>query len=323
MNRISIALILMLSLFILPLLSQDGNDEYVEETIVLEPENHYSIEKIIYDLDGWHDDLYSNSTINGVVGDYTNYLTNEQSSFRHYFQFPFQDLLRAREIVSITLNAYQQSCTGNMIDGQFPVFYNNSYNPLKVALFDFDMNDIDYSFNATSSTEIGIISDNSTVEWKQLDVTQAYLDAQNTLGYPNFSLMFYFDVISDNDMMSDFVGINFSDPSLYPSLTFVYRDFTPNQEGESEPVQANIQCYPNPASDKLTLKSDGASRITQLSIYNIKGQKVFTKQNVNSQNDELNLNLPHNLATGIYFVKCKIEGEQQAITKKVFIKKEF
>ncbi|MBI9031718.1 T9SS type A sorting domain-containing protein [bacterium] len=215
---------------------------------------------------------------------------------------------------------YQNDTYGNDNEGVYPLFYNNPNHGLKVALFDFNIENLPSSFNATNFMEIGVISDNASIEWKQLDVTQAYLQAQNTVGFSDFPLMLYFDLITDYDYASDYIGINRASTSNPPNLTFRYHDTTPTYEGECEIAQTNLQCYPNPVSDFLSIKSDNSTNITQISIYNIKGQRVLTKETKHFSKGEISLNLPQNLASGIYFVKCKMDGNLQTITKKIFVK---
>ncbi len=310
-------------LFIISLLSAlIKEDEYVEEIVYLEEDSDYNIVKVMFDLEGWHDDLYNVYLTHSFsfVGDYVNYFTQEKGSVRKYYRFPFENHPVTWVIESITLNVHQNETMCDIFTGVWPSFYGNSNHGLKVALCDFNIENLSSSFNATNFMEIGVISDNVSNGWKQLDVTQAYFLARSSIELTDFPLMLYFDYITDYDDGCDYVGISHASTSNQPYLEFRYHDTTPTYEGECEIAQVNLQCYPNPVSDLLSIKSDSSININQISIYNIKGQRVFTKETHSSPKGEISLNLPENLASGIYFVKCKIDGNLQTITKKIFVK---
>ncbi len=310
-------------LFIISLLSaQIKEDDYIEEIVYLEEDSDYNIVKVLFDLEGWHNDLYNVYSINyfSFVGDYVNPLNQEKGSVRKYYKFPFQNHPETWVIEKITLKVYQYYSSCGPWEEGFPSFYGNSNHGLKVALYDFNIENLSSSFNATNFMEIGVISDNASDGWKQLDVTQAYLLAKNSIEFTDFPLMLYFDYITDYDSNGDNLGIHHASTSNQPYLEFRYHDTTPTYEGDCEIAQTNLQCYPNPVSDLLSIKSDSSININQISIYNIKGQKVFTKETQNFSKGEISLNLPENLASGIYFVKCKIDGNLQTITKKIFVK---
>jgi hypothetical protein len=316
-------MIILITLLVISLLSaQIKEDDYIEEIVYLEEDSDYNIVKVLFDLEGWHDNLYNVYLTHSfsIVGDDVNYFTQEKSAVRKYYRFPFQNPPETWEIESITLNVYQNGTMSGVYTNVWPSFYGNSNHGLKVALCDFNIENLSSSFNATNFMEIGEISNNASVGWKQLDVTQAYLLARNSIEFTDFPLMLYFDYITDYDNGCDLVGISHASTSNQPYLEFRYHDTTPTYEGECEIAQTNLQCYPNPVSDLLSIKSDSSININQISIYNIKGQKVFTKETQNFSKGEISLNLPENLASGIYFVKCKIDGNLQTITKKIFVK---
>jgi hypothetical protein len=302
--------------------AQIKEDDYIEEIVYLEEDSDYNIVKVLFDLEGWHDDLYNLSFTEyfSIVGDRVDCYTQEKSSVRKYYRFPFPNHPETWVIEKITLKVYQYYSSCGPWEEGFPSFYGNSNHGLKVALYDFNIENLSSSFNATNFMEIGVISDNASDGWKQLDVTQAYLLAKNSIEFTDFPLMLYFDYITDYDSNGDNLGIYHASTSNQPYLEFRYHDTTPTYEGDCEIAQTNLQCYPNPVSDLLSIKSDSSININQISIYNIKGQKVFTKETQNFSKGEISLNLPENLASGIYFVKCKLDGNPQTITKKIFVK---
>ncbi|NHN24044.1 T9SS type A sorting domain-containing protein, partial [Flavobacterium jejuense] len=65
--------------------------------------------------------------------------------------------------------------------------------------------------------------------------------------------------------------------------------------------------YPNPVKDMLNLEY--TSDITSISIFNLLGQEVLSKE-VNSTSVKVNMS---QLNSGAYIVNIAIDGEQQVI----------
>ncbi|NHN28165.1 T9SS type A sorting domain-containing protein, partial [Flavobacterium jejuense] len=65
--------------------------------------------------------------------------------------------------------------------------------------------------------------------------------------------------------------------------------------------------YPNPVKDMLNLEY--TSDITSISIFNLLGQEVLSKE-VNSTSVKVNMS---QLNSGAYIVNITIDGEQQVI----------
>ena len=100
--------------------------------------------------------------------------------------------------------------------------------------------------------------------------------------------------------------------SIHPNMTGTITVTCPS--GINEPEKATtISLYPNPCTEKLTVKYENAN---ELSIYNMVGEKMMNIQLIgNSGTAELNL---AGLASGIYFVAIIKEGtivETRKITK--------
>ncbi len=321
----NILLLLLLVLSTIGLLSLT-REEVIEETQYLEITKDINIEKILIYNNEYYNDWYEynhNNQQDANVGDYV-YVSfpfgNNKGGYRRFYEFPFMDPPEGWEILSVTLKIYQSSSCGNGQINQYPTFYNADFFFLKVALLEIDMENLALTFAPSVFEEIGVISNNPIHEWKELDVTQAYLTARDELNYSAFCLMLYFDLISDSDGEDDYLSIATASSSNKPKLLFQYVRATSNNESENESISPLINCYPNPTSEVLTIKNISEKPISVINIYNIKGQKVYSNHNISTKNGEVNLALPTNIASGIYFVKCKLDGNLQTITKKIFVK---
>ena len=75
-------------------------------------------------------------------------------------------------------------------------------------------------------------------------------------------------------------------------------------------VKLNVEIFPNPAKDQLTIKAED---ITEVAVYNSIGQKVFS-QDIDA--DELVINTS-DFDAGIYMVRIKADGAE--VTRKISI----
>ena len=98
--------------------------------------------------------------------------------------------------------------------------------------------------------------------------------------------------------------------SRYNNEYFVKIWYSP--DGVDENTIQDVEIYPNPAKDMLTIKAD---RIDYVKIYNSIGQIVFENK-VNSEEISINLD---GFDVGVYLVKAVVDGE--VITRKVSIQK--
>ena len=96
--------------------------------------------------------------------------------------------------------------------------------------------------------------------------------------------------------------------SMYGNEYFVKVYYSPESVDEND-IQ-NIEIYPNPAKDQLTIK---AENLTNVMVYNAVGQKIL-EQGLNA--DEVTLNTSE-LDSGIYFVKITSNGIE--MTKRISI----
>jgi hypothetical protein len=72
--------------------------------------------------------------------------------------------------------------------------------------------------------------------------------------------------------------------------------------------------YPNPVIDEVSIESNGSlGKITKVELFSIFGQKLFTKENINSTKTKMDTK---NLIGGIYFLKITSD-EQKYWTEKI------
>lgn len=98
---------------------------------------------------------------------------------------------------------------------------------------------------------------------------------------------------------------------------------TPPVENENnvETVPQPLVLYPNPVRDVINIKSDAkGDELINISLYNIKGQKVLSREQQEMKNGALKFSLKEKkLANGIYFVR--IYNENRSEIKKLMILK--
>ena len=69
--------------------------------------------------------------------------------------------------------------------------------------------------------------------------------------------------------------------------------------GINELKESKFSLYPNPATDKITIETSGASKGSYLAILNIEGQQLITRQ-ITHPKTQLDIST---LPSGVYFVR--------------------
>ncbi len=109
---------------------------------------------------------------------------------------------------------------------------------------------------------------------------------------------------------------------------YEYQDSVFVKEDIFKPItQTKISSYPNPFNPTTTIKLDLAeSGIIELIIYNIKGQKIKTLIDAYSAKGHFELiwrgtdDNGNKVATGNYFIKLEVNGEEKTVKKCVLLK---
>lgn len=122
-----------------------------------------------------------------------------------------------------------------------------------------------------------------------------------------YSQQYYLKV----DTLENTLGVN----TFAQSSTFTTELSTVNLD---EPKVSSIVIYPNPATDRIYIKSAEISKISRIEMLNTIGKTVRVIENPVSTFNEISLNVA-NLPSGIYFVRVIGEGNSQ--TMRVLISK--
>lgn len=85
----------------------------------------------------------------------------------------------------------------------------------------------------------------------------------------------------------------------------------------NSPILNDIRIYPNPASDYLTIHSQGAHKISNINIFTMEAKRVFHKEFSTFPEDKLYLNIS-TVPIGTYLVSIGT-NEGKRITKRLTI----
>ena len=98
--------------------------------------------------------------------------------------------------------------------------------------------------------------------------------------------------------------------ALYGNEYFVKVYFDPEHLGVDENMTQDVEIFPNPVKDVLTIKADNISNVA---IYNSVGQKVYEKT---FDSSEVSINLD-DFDSGVYMVKAVVNGD--VVTRKISV----
>lgn len=99
------------------------------------------------------------------------------------------------------------------------------------------------------------------------------------------------------------------------SVTVKYRSgtYTPSSTGIISPAQGIVvQCFPNPATNLLSIRFNDLIPFAEIKILNVLGETVLNQYLTNTENAEINLS---GLVSGHYFVQ--IQSDQSIYTSKI------
>lgn len=99
------------------------------------------------------------------------------------------------------------------------------------------------------------------------------------------------------------IAIYAVDYPLYVDTILFYLRSWPTSIFEAQQNFPKFNIYPVPVSDNLTVELLNNSKLSDLEIYNMLGQKI-TSAKINSNSDKFNISLK-NIPAGKYFIKCK------------------
>ncbi len=198
----------------------------------------------------------------------------------------------------------------------------------KTLIFDFNDLDADFSNSALTKTYFGpesSIDHNGYVNGDKFYLAN-YSAGLRVLDVPTLtssnntnSEIGYFDTYTNSNSASFhgawsvypyFASGNIIISDIESGLIIVRQSNTlSTQEFESN---ESFSLSPNPTTSSATVKSSPNKKINSIAIYNILGQKVFTKNNINNSSYTLPVK---NYSKGIYLIKIN-----NASTKKLIVK---
>lgn len=122
------------------------------------------------------------------------------------------------------------------------------------------------------------------------------------LGPDDYSLDFY---------LVDICLVDTADSIVYME-TFEFEVRDDSQTGTQDLKENIFALYPNPVTDKLTIRAQKSSPSLDISLFNMAGQIVYSQKYYNT--GTINLDLSY-LQGGMYFIRIDIENE--VVTKKI------
>jgi hypothetical protein len=203
---------------------------------------------------------------------------------RYYLSFPIQSIPTDYTIESVVFMLYQFYCHGDGGDDIFPLFYGTHYN-LMTDHVDYG-NSIEVTdFDPINYGTIGALSTDASPGWKQLDVTDEYIQDTN-INRQYIQFMVYFPVISDWDFIDDCIYFRSShhiSPDGKPQIVITYQP-TNHADDDVSASTPMVSAFPNPCKDYVTLSTKDNSSITEIALYNLKGQKVTAINTISNKN---------------------------------------
>ena len=312
------------------------------------------------EIDGgiWYSQYYSTLFVNTIAGTYSagdgwDWITGGENYVRSYLSFDLSSLPDSIIVREATVKLYQFHSIGDDTGGRFPVWDVPGGDTLFCI-----MDHIDYGayldtsdwgagnpgHPKTLTSNIGVISDDTTIEYKTLDVTR-YVQADIDDGRKRSQFRIRFPIDTDHDERDDRLEFYWSrtTPPPYVLITYRKQDAVREWGDYSLPVEFDLeQNFPNPFNASTTVRytlpqvigerfkvkgGPNTSRLIPitLKIYNILGkevrrlvseeQRVGRYEVVWDGKDEQG----KDLASGVYF--CKLEyGGFIAVRKLVLLR---
>ena len=252
------------------------------------------------------------------------------SYFRSFITFYLPDIPEGYHIDGVYVRLYQfmsgryDSSTGTYTD--FPVWnvaggdtikcimsHINYGNELDIG--DWEKGDVGNPY--TYRNNIGKITESGIDGYRYLDVTSSVIqDYELSRDKTQYRIAFQIDTDWDNE--SDMVAFITGNPPIdeyTPIMYFFFTDEINSIGNEEIPIEQtlNIEIYPNPFNSEINIEYSMNYSSNNLAIYNIKGQKVYSR-----------INLPASgsivwkceaQTSGIYLIK--ISNSKQKYVKKI------
>ena len=246
------------------------------------------------------------------------------SVMRAYISFDLPEIPQGYIVDSVYVRLYQYACSGNDDIGNFPVWDVAGGDTVKCILSHIDYGDEldvedwekgDEGNPFTFEHNAGIVTESSEVGYRYIDVTSNVVaDYEMQRDKTQYRIAFQIDTDWDDKYDKvDFLA-GFSTPEYDPLIVIRFQEESFVEENTTEPVLQNLRISPNPACNYSNLsfcKTTDCRENTEIIIYNLKGQKVLSKNlgflNTGAHTVPVRTD---NLSSGIYFLKIKSDSEE-------------
>ena len=95
---------------------------------------------------------------------------------------------------------------------------------------------------------------------------------------------------------------------------------SPSNTGSNEPVDLELNFYPNPVSSKFYVDIPKyLGKEFEVNLYSVSGSKIFYTNKLMVVDDKISITLPSNIVNGIYFIE--ITNEQFKARKKIHLQR--
>lgn len=291
---------------------------------------------------------------NGFTFNYTNLLPGETRMIYVYFTVPTIPTVSLGQLVtnSVTsINTNDIISTNNSFE--FTQEIVGSYDPNdkleahggKIVFDDFDTNDylyytIRFQNTGTANAQFVRLVDNLDNRLDETSLRMISASHNYTLTRTEMNLVWKFDQINlppqmvNEEKSNGFVQFKiklkpgFEVGDIIPNTAEIYFDYNPaivtntfNTEfvetlGNDKFNNTTIAVYPNPAKDVVTISNMGTESISQITIYEVSGKKVFSQTKSFDTQTTINVS---DFAKGIYLVEIVSENNVK-LTRKLVVK---
>jgi len=324
--------VLLVTLLLVGIVPQMGRAQ--EDTTIV-TDTLYSTPEI--DGNIWYSEYYSTlfvvTTSDGcIAGDGWDVIVGGENYDRSYLSFDLTSLPDSITVIEATVNIYQFRSGGNNMLEVFPIWDVPGGDTLFCI-----MDHIDYGayldtsdwgagdpgHPRTLTSNIGVISDDATIEYKSLDVTR-YVQADIDDGRKRSQFRIRFPIDTDHDGRNDCLDFYSSSsahhPPLHPYMPVRYKKHNAVREWEdySLPVEFRLeQNWPNPFNENTVIRYSllvDRPCPTTLKIYNILGQEVRSLVNSIQRRGEYKViwdgddDTGEELVSGVYFYRLECGG---------------
>jgi hypothetical protein len=251
----------------------------------------------------------------------------EPNSERGYLSFDISLLPTGYGVDSAFLQVWQVGSTGDGWFGRFPTWQVPGGDTIFCIVDHVDyggeLDSIDWTAGdpgdpQTIKTNIGILSRDSVVEYKSMDVTSS-LRTTMQLGLKRSEFRIRFPVLTDYDGLND--GVTFAGgeypPIIAPRLV-VASTLTSTDIEMEHPLEVSLsQNFPNPFNPSTTIRYELPKKaFVTLSVYNVLGEEVATLVKEEKQAGSYQVQFDGiGLASGVYFYRLNTDG--RSLTEKM------